>query len=245
VENVEDKIRISVIISAYAASLYIEECIESVASQSYFEEYNDYEILIGIDGCEETLNKILEIKHKFKNLKIAWFPKNIGPYLVFNTLIQISNFQVISIFGADDIMKSHFISENVRILKNRSCVFARGQNFIDPNKEKIVREYNPDGVILFHKKDFLEINGFDNWRCGADSDLKTRFMLNKIKMIESEAPTFLRRLHQKSLTSIENKYGFGSKYRMKIQSIVRSRKEAKIVTYKTSTKYKLIKNDKA
>lgn len=244
-EDVNNRSGISVVISAYLASPYIEECIESVANQSYFEELDDYEILLGVDCCDSTLDKLLEIRDKFKNLKIFWFYKNSGPYLVFNTLISLSRFSKISIFGADDIMKNHFISENMRILEKKSCVFARGQNFNHPNKTKIVREYNPDGVILFHKKDFLEINGFEKWRCGADSDLKARFALNKIKMIQSESPTFLRRLHQRSLTSKENRYGFGSKYRKRIQSIVRSRKDAKILTYETSKEYKLITNEKA
>ena len=239
-EDVKNKTSISVIISAYQADCYIEECINSVSNQLHFKDFDDYEILIGLDGCENTLNKILTIEHKFKNLKIVWFPKNVGPYLVFNTLINISSFPVISIFGADDVMRENFVNDNLILLKKGTCVVARGQNFINPNKKKIVREYNPDGILIFYKDDFLSINGFENWRCGADSDLKVRFILNKIKIIKSESATFLRRIHENSLTSRNNKYGFGSKYRKNIQRIVRSREEAKIASYKTFKKYKII-----
>ena len=59
--------KVSVIISAYGAEDYIEECISSVASQSYFQE-NNFEILVGIDGCCSTLDKMMKIKDQRKIL---------------------------------------------------------------------------------------------------------------------------------------------------------------------------------
>ena len=103
-----------------------------------------------------------------------------------------------------------------------------------------MRTYNPDGVILFNKSDFMEVNGFESWRCGADSDLKIRFKLNELKMILSPNPTFLRRIHNNSLTSNE-KYGMKSEYRLKVRAISRSREKSKISEFQSLKKYKIIK----
>lgn len=239
-KDLKNKIGVSVIVSAYAAGPYIEECLTSISSQTYFKDFEDYEILVGVDGCVSTLNEIIKFKETIKNLKVLWFPINSGPYLVFNTLISLSKFQAISVFGADDVMKENFIEQNIGLLENKSCVFAKGSNFNHPNKEDITRDYNPDGVIIFNRPDFLAINGFEKWRCGADSDLKVRFKIAGFTLIESKVSTFLRRLHEKSLTSTKNRYGFGGEYRKKIQSIVRSRTKAKIKKYNVFSGYEQV-----
>ena len=239
-KNLKNKIGVSVIISAHSAASYIEECVTSIAAQTYFKDFKDYEILVGVDGCLSTLNEMIRLKETIKNLKVLWFPVNSGPYLVFNTLVSVCNFEAVSVFGADDIMDKTFVEHNISLLKNKSCVFARGANFNHPNKEEITREYNPDGVITFNRLDFLSVNGFEKWRCGADSDLKVRFKIAGLDLINSKSTTFLRRVHENSLTSSRSKYGFGGEYRKKIQAIVRSRTNAKIKNYSVLSHYQII-----
>lgn len=234
------KKKVSIIVSAYAAADYLKDCLSSINNQTYFEDFNDYEILVGIDGCSSTLAEVSKFKETIRNLKVLWFPTNSGPYLVFNTLISLSKFQVISIFGADDIMEENFIEHNISLLKNKSCVFARGANFNHPNKEEITREYNPDGVITFNRPDFLSVNGFEKWRCGADSDLKVRFKIAGLDLINSKSTTFLRRVHENSLTSSRSEYGFGGEYRIKVQKIVKARHKAKIKKYSVLSHYQII-----
>ena len=57
---------VSICISAWKAQEYIEECLDSIYSQSWFKNHNEWEVLIGIDGCVDTLKKMNEIKHKYK-----------------------------------------------------------------------------------------------------------------------------------------------------------------------------------
>jgi len=111
------KKKISIIVSAYAAADYLKECLSSINNQTYFEDFNDYEILVGIDGCPSTLAEVSKFKDTIRNLKVIWFPVNSGPYLVFNTLVSLSKFQAISIFGADDIMEENFIEHNLSLLE--------------------------------------------------------------------------------------------------------------------------------
>ena len=137
-------------------------------------------------------------------------------------------------------MEENFIEHNLSLLKNNSCVFAMCYNFTHPNKEEKQKKYNPAGVILFKKANFVSINGFENWRCGADSDLKNRFKLLGLTLINSNTATYLRRLHKNSLTNVGNIYGLGGEYRKKIQKIVKARRTAKIKKYCVLSNYQII-----
>jgi glycosyltransferase involved in cell wall biosynthesis len=224
---------VSIVVAAYKVQNYIEECLDSINNQTWFNN-NEYEILLGIDNCDFTLNIINKIKDKYKNLKIWWFEDNVGPYVVFNTLIHKSKYDVISIFGADDIMMIDFIESNINLLKPKTIIKSQCRNFMN-NQNPINsdgRIYNPNGVVTFYKIDFFKVNGFANWRCGADSDFIKRFSLNGIKSINSNSITYYRRIHKESLTN-NNKYGMNSQYRTKIKKLIKNR----IATKK-------IKNDK-
>lgn len=233
------KEKISVIVSAYRASDYIKECIDSIASQSYFESFDGYEILLGIDGCLDTLNTVTKFMDSIKNLRVLYSSKNFGPYLMFNTLFNISEGHIISVFGADDIMLPDFIEHSVSLISKNSFVISRGSNFIG-EKSNVTRTYNPDGVITLNRPDLIAVNGFAGWRCGADSDLKIRLKLNGLSPILSNKTTFLRRIHNASLTS-NRKYGMNSEYRSTVRTLAKSRKEPKLPDFQYLKKYKMIK----
>jgi glycosyltransferase involved in cell wall biosynthesis len=219
---------ISIIISAYNAQDYIEECLDSIVKQTWYNDNNKYEILLGIDNCDKTLNIINKIKHKYKNLKVWWFQKNVGPYVVFNTLIQNSNYDVISVFGADDIMSNNFLEDNLKMMNDKTYVKAMGVNFtknIDEIKH-IKKGTNYCGIILFNKSDFLGVNGYANWMCGADTDINRRFSLIGLKTINCKVVTYYRRIHNNSLTNNKT-YGKGSSYRKDIRNEILHRSSIK------------------
>lgn len=234
------KKRVSIVISAFNAKDYIKECILSVNNQSYFENNTDYEILLGIDECESTLSEAIKLKDRIPNLKLFYFEENNGPYVVFNTLIGISYGEYVSVFGADDIMLNNFISDNILEIKSpNDFVIARGNNFNHPHKNKVVKTYNPDGVILFNRESFLSLNGYEGWRCAADSDLKVRMGIAGFNCIYSKKVTYLRRLHNKSITNSKT-HGFKTRARLKLKDIINSRDISRIDKFKTTKKYKTI-----
>lgn len=231
--------KVSVIISVYNAPEYIEECLDSVNNQTHFKD-NDYEILLGIDNCQDTLNKVLEIKHKYKNLNIWWFEENLGPYIVFNTLIKLATGDVISIFGADDVMKNDFISYNLSLLEKNTFVVSKGISFNNKIPIKEGGGNNPDGVVLFYKDDFMKLKGFTDWRCGADTDLIRRFLLIKHKRISAKNVTYYRRIHKKQLTR-DLTYGYSKPYRIKIRDLLDRRKRYLIIYNEEYKTYENIK----
>jgi len=224
--------KVSVIISAFNTEMYIEECLDSVFKQNF----SNYDVILGIDGCNTTLKKIKELKNKYENLKVYWFEENSGPYLVFNSLVNFCDSEIISRFDADDIMLENHLTENVKLLEENKYILAQCQNFIHPDINKITKIYNPNGLITLFKKDFIEVNGFDNWRCGADSDLIKRLNINNFKITKTTIPTILRRIHDLNLTNTNNQFGFKSDYRKKIDKIREGRKQAKLLEFFTYPK---------
>ena len=86
VENFEDGV--SVCISAYDTAEYIEECLDSIYDQSYFLTNDNWEVLVGIDCCEQTLLKVKSIMHKYKNIRVFMMDSNKGTYITCNTIIK-------------------------------------------------------------------------------------------------------------------------------------------------------------
>jgi glycosyltransferase involved in cell wall biosynthesis len=76
----DQKEKISIIIPAYKATLFIKECLDSIQGQTYFSDNGNYEILLGIDGCDETLDMVLKIRNRYKNLKVFMMESNKGVY---------------------------------------------------------------------------------------------------------------------------------------------------------------------
>jgi Glycosyl transferase family 2 len=191
---------LSIIVTAYNTADYIEECLDSIEGQSYFLNNDDYEILVGVDNCSKTLEKLESIKHKYRNLKIYMMDSNKGTYVTTNTLIDLTTNDNILRFDSDDIMysnmvklimKEFFISDVVRMCYTN---FKNGVDADNPKKQA-------DGVILFDKNILKKFGGYKAWKCAADSDFNYRIKRDKtidVKLIDRAL--FRRRIHDDSLT---------------------------------------------
>jgi glycosyltransferase involved in cell wall biosynthesis len=167
--------KINVIISAFDCVDYIEECLNSINNQTY----KCNKIFLGIDGCEKTLQKVKEIRNQYSNLNVYYAENNEGPYLMFNSLIElIPDDEYIQIFGADDVMNPNMLEE---MSKYDIPVISRN-----------------DGILFIKKELFKKIGGFRDWKCAADSDSihRLKLVINVIR-----APKyFFARQHNKQLT---------------------------------------------
>lgn len=190
---------ISIIIPAYKAQNYIEECLDSIEGQTYFKDFNNYEILVGIDGCNETLTKLEEIRHKYRNLSIFMMNSNVGTYITINTLITLVNYDNILIFGADDIMLPHMISKVMDI----DADLVRFHLHLYYGKEKSLGELKSPakGVYKIRKKVYETLGGHQPWKCAADTEFLTRFnQYGKFKEIILPDKLFYYRQHSEALT---------------------------------------------
>ena len=194
---------VSIIISAYKSQEFIEECLDSIAQQTYFKD-NSYEILVGVDACAETLEKLKEIRNKFKNLRIFMMKENRGTYVTSNTLLDLVSFPNIIRFDSDDLMMPHMVERVMEYSGDYSIVRFSYDVFETPGKFSYIKGEHgmpryPHGVLFIKKKIYDQFGGYQPWPCGSDTEF-----LNRIGGLfpqkEIPEPLFHRRIHPGSLT---------------------------------------------
>ena len=187
---------LSVIIPAYKATKYIDECIASIKG--------DCEILIGVDGCIETYNHIRHLEN------VYYFKENVGPYVIKNTLINQAKYDNILFFDSDDVMAPGTIEKVTETLNSKDYVKL---SYIDFIKKPLLSGIVYSNAVIGIKKDvFNSINGFYPWRCSADTELVNRLQYNNFSCKTIPDVCYYRRLHQDNLT-VRKETGHGSPIR--------------------------------
>jgi glycosyltransferase involved in cell wall biosynthesis len=193
----------SVIIPAYKATKYIDECIASIKG--------DCEILIGVDACEETYNHIKHLDNVF------YFRRNVGPYVIKNTLIDVAKYDNILFFDSDDVMAEGTIEKFNEAIQNVDYVKLNYVNFTD--KINTSGHAMNDAVIGIKKSVINSLNGFYPWKCAADTELDYRLKYNHLKYKVLEGVSYYRRLHGENLT-MRKETGHGSPVRSEYVNII-------------------------
>ncbi len=215
------KIDISVIIPTFNNVEYIDECISSIIRSC--NGYN-YEILIGIDNCSKTYNHIIKKYDLHDNkLQFYFFDKNVGPYIIKNSLIHKTNSDNILFFDSDDIIIENSVKLIIDNLNNFDMVRFKFYNFYNDLNNLEISTKHADGVFAINKNLFLSLNGYEPWMCGADSEMVWRVQSNnkKIKLIND--CLFYRRRHNNSLT-VKSDTNDTSQIRAKYRSILNDKK---------------------
>jgi glycosyltransferase involved in cell wall biosynthesis len=206
---------ISIIIPAFKSVKFIDECIKSI-------NIPGVEILIGVDCCIETYNHIKHLNGVF------YFPKNVGPYVIKNTLVDIASNQDIIFFDADDIMVTESIIDIKNALQNSDYVRLNYLNFRETSEKDDWHtdvKVNNDAVIAIKKDLFNSLNGFYPWRCGADSEFKYRLEHNNLKEGKIHDLCYYRRIHGENLTMKEETC-YGSAIRNEYLKIINTNRRA-------------------
>ena len=202
---------ITVIIPAYKATKYIDECLASLQGA---------EILVGIDNCKETFDHLVGRT----DIKSFYFAQNVGPFVVKNTLIDEASNDKILFFHSDDVLAEGVLD---RIEQALNIV-----DYIKLNYINFLHNINPkghvmnDAVIAINRPVFNELNGFQPWRCGADTELAKRLEFNKKKHIVLDDVTYYRRLHDNNLT-LRKETGHGSVIRQKYVQYIAAHERSK------------------
>jgi glycosyltransferase involved in cell wall biosynthesis len=211
--------RVSVVIPAYQTDSYISECLESIENQTYFEDNDNFEVLIGVDACNTTLGKLNEIRHKYRNLSVFMMEKNVGPYITLNTLIELVTSDNIIFFGSDDIMKPELVNEVMNASKDADVVRIGYNSFVTEKKDacRVFRYAN--GAIYFRREILDLAGGYQPWKCVADAELICR-IARRAKTNFIGKVLFYYRVHYNSVTK-RTDIGLGSELRKHYLSLIR------------------------
>lgn len=202
---------VSICITAYKTPQYIEECLDSIAKQTWFNTHDKWEVILGIDDCQETLEKVKSIMGKYKNLKVLMMDSNNGTYITSNTVMKQAKYEWLIRFDSDDIMHPDMVE---MIMKRKgSAKFVRYYLY-DFDKE--VRKRNiAYGSVCFNKEIFEKFGGYMPWVCSADSEMIAR-LRGRVPSLTIRNALYDRRLRPESLihaketdfkSEIRKKYG--------------------------------------
>ena len=86
---------------------------------------------------------------------------------------------------------------NVDFIKPKFVNFNDGVDYKTIGKTKT---HYGEGVFSIKKDIFTHLNGFEPWRCAADSDFMGRLYKNNYKLKTTKDVVFYRRIHKNSLT---------------------------------------------
>jgi glycosyltransferase involved in cell wall biosynthesis len=189
---------ISIIIPTYKTPEYLYECIESIKSQiTNF----DYEILIGVDNCEETLTHIKKNKDFYNGINIFYFDKNVGPYIVRNNLVDEVKYNYILFFDSDDLMNEGMLETIYKEVVIHNYVRIKFINFtIVKGVTKFSKTETAYGVFAISKELFDKFVGFESWICNADVEFHHRLKFHNHNFYLIKPVLFNRRLHDVNLT---------------------------------------------
>jgi glycosyltransferase involved in cell wall biosynthesis len=217
----KESTNVSIIIPAYEASEFIDECIASINKQDF---QFSYEILIGVDCCEATKAHTKSKKGMYKHTRLFYFTKNVGPYVIKNSLVDEAMYDNILFFDADDVMNNGTLLEFSKYINDFDYVHLKYSNF---TSKATYKEVMHDAVIGIKKSVFNKLNGFQPWRCAADTEFTHRLKWNNLKSEVLPTLSYYRRLHDKNLT-INKETGHGSYIRNRYAMLIKKSKRERL-----------------
>ncbi len=239
---------LSIIIPTYDNVEFLPESLNSMIESG---KGKKIEILVGIDSCEKTKNYIYKNINQFQDfIRFYFFEKNVGPYVIRNSLAKIANSNNLLFFDSDDIAKENLIPLVLKNLSSHDVVRYRFYNFKNPSDIPNLTDRNMAGFFsvgqLGIKKDlFMEFNGFEPWVCAADSEFLSREKGNNLKSIYLNMGLFYRRRHDKNIT-IKPETNAVSNIRQNYHRIIEDRKRkkmfGKLIELPTTKFYKIEKD---
>lgn len=221
--------KIAICITCFNSQDYIIECINSFKKQNLPDSW-EMVFYIGVDFCEKT-SKVLESS----KISYYWSKKNVGTYILTNSLLQKAKNDGCDIFlrfDSDDIADDNYLINGINNVIQKGFSFSYQIKFSDNSEERVIqypKNKNAHGQIFFSRYILDNLGGYHEYRVGCDTYFIRRIGLllnedvNKMNnsFIESGCkPTFLRRVVQDSLSN-SKQTGLGTKFRNDIDRKLR------------------------
>jgi len=213
----------AIIIAAYNCDKYIIDCYNSVKNQIPLEGI-EYEIRLGVDGCQKTADVLRKNKIPF-----YWSEKNVGAYIMRNSLMAVSPADCYAIFDADDVMFPEYLCKSLQ--GNHDAVMTAKINCNEKLKPIQGARIGKGGAITFTHGVLERVGGFYGVRCAADTDFMYRCIDAGFEIFEIKEPLYYRRRHSGSLTK-KSDTGIGSHYRKKVWSMMTEKRNEGIIKIK-------------
>jgi len=166
--------QLRVIIPAYNAESFISECINSILKQGV-------ELSIVVVDDASTDKTLMQLA-LHKNIKVIKNSRNMGTYHSINVglsyLKDDPTWTHYTIHGADDVsLPNRF---NQQLFKFNQNILASGCAYSRVDKatrKKVSSNFKTnESTLIFSRKVFDEIGFYDTFRCGCDTEYKSRLL---------------------------------------------------------------------
>jgi glycosyltransferase involved in cell wall biosynthesis len=150
--------RVSVVITCYNYGKYLQNCIDSVLSQSY----RPFEVIIVDDGSTDNTPEVIETFKKKLKLTYIW-QSNAGQASAKNVGIMKSSGEFIAFLDADDLWCSDKLERQMRLFTDKGIgvVYCRAR-YLDENDD--IFEYDMTSRYLQPQRGMVtESLFFDNF----------------------------------------------------------------------------------
>lgn len=145
-------VKVSIILTVFNTSNYLEQCLDSIVSQTL----KDIEIICVDDGSTDESLKILK-KYRDRDNRVTLISqKNSGAGAARNRGLSIARGEYLSFLDSDDFFEPDMIEKAYNCCKNNSsdfCVF-RSDSYIEPDDSYIKTPWTIRKEILPSKKVF-------------------------------------------------------------------------------------------
>lgn len=136
--------KVSIIVTNYNYSLYVEQCLESIFCQ----DYNDIELIViddtSKDNSLEVINRVLD-SYKWKNIKIikAYNEENLWLRNSCLKWLEISSWDLVMRIDADDFLVGEdSISHKVKLFqKNKQLWFVYSSHITVDDRSKAMNNF--------------------------------------------------------------------------------------------------------
>jgi glycosyltransferase involved in cell wall biosynthesis len=215
--------KLAIVVAAYNTEKYIMECVNSILNQDKIDGW-EIDLRIGIDSCEKTASVLTKNKIKF-----YWSEKNVGAYILRNSLLYLDNADMYGYFDSDDCMFKNYCKKTIEA--NADAVMSAKINCNENLKPIQGARIESGGAITFTHSVLQAIGGFYGVRCAADTDFMYRIGMAGYNIHEINEPLYYRRRHSESLTK-KSDTGIGSPYRKKAWAMMTEKREQGIIKIK-------------
>lgn len=214
----DSKKTIAIIIPAWNCAEYIMDCIRSIRNQEGAPGW-DVSWFIGVDACEKTAAVLTKNRVPF-----YYSPKNVGHYVIRNSLMALHPADAYAYFDADDAMRENYM---LRVTEEVEKVGILLTGKINTNSELVPKSgvvVENGGAMAFINPVLEAVGGFKPYQCAADTDFLKRVEMAGYKIHEIKEPLYLRRGHANALTKRADT-GMGSPYRKQIWAEMTAQRE--------------------
>lgn len=172
--KLDNKDKVSIIITNYKKEKYLKYAIRSCLKQ----EYSNLEIIV-IDDCSNR-RKSLNISRVLNDGRVRYFytKRNYGHYACCNFAMDNALGKYVTFLGADDEIEPSHIGDLLRAIKHyKLAAVCTLYNRYDQNNIMVRKNKLCEASILFNKSDIInKIGYFHMVRFGADSEFRERLI---------------------------------------------------------------------